>query len=209
MGSVLDKDNVGDTVNIRADISDPDAKDVIGKVEVIVNGGLSVAQKNITTNKATVEFNVPANYSYYYLKVTEGDKDIAVTSPVWVGKVEACGINKTYTKTDLPVAGEDVDVNIDFYNNETKELQVNSIEASVDGQTVKTVTAAELEKAGVSKIASNGTGTYSFDYRTDSVGIVKLDITARCTLDGVDKVYRDVVSLKMAESSLVANVIVD
>ena len=75
---------------IRAVINDPDASDVIGNVQVIVNGGIVAAHKEITTNSATVEFSIPNNYSFYYLKVTEKDGNIAVTAPVWSGKVEAC-----------------------------------------------------------------------------------------------------------------------
>ncbi|WP_051226916.1 CehA/McbA family metallohydrolase [Butyrivibrio sp. MC2013] len=209
MGSVLEKDMVGDEVTIKAEISDPDASDTIGKVEVIVNGGLSIASQNVNVNKETVTFKVPANYSYYYLKVTEGDRDIAVTAPVWVGEVEACGINKTYTQTDLPVAGEDVDVNVGFYNNEKEPLSVDSLTVTADGELVKTVSAAELAEAGVSSLATGSEATYRFDFNTSKVGKVKLDITANCTLRGVAKVYKDVLELNLTDASLVSNVIVD
>ncbi len=37
------------------------------------------------------------DYSYYYIKVVEADSDIAVTAPVWVGSVEAAGIDSFST----------------------------------------------------------------------------------------------------------------
>ena len=137
IGSILEKDAVGDTIEIKADIKDP-TDSAIGKVEVIVNGGQCIADKTINTSEETVTFNVPSNYSYYYLKITQGDNDKAVTAPVWVGEVEACGINKTYTDTVLPVAGENLDVNVEFYNNETSALEIEDIDiklSDVDGNT--------------------------------------------------------------------------
>ena len=44
---------------------------------------------NAKYGSGTVELEVPADYNYYYIKITQPDGDIAVTAPVWVGKVEA------------------------------------------------------------------------------------------------------------------------
>ncbi len=209
MGSSLTQDQVGNTVTIQAQISDADSADKIGKVEVITNGGQSIASQNVATNAKDVTFEVPSNYSYYYLKVTEADGDIAVTAPVWVGEVEACGINKTYTNTALPVQNENVDVNVDFYNNETSPLEIDSIEFSVDDKSVKNVTAAELQAANIASIASNSSGTYTYNYLGNQVGAVAVNITVNAKLDGVSKVYKDVLKLSYTSPEMVTNVIVD
>lgn len=209
MGSSLTQDQVGNTVTIQAQISDADAADKIGKVEVITNGGQSIASQNVTANAKDVTFEVPSSYSYYYLKVTEADGDIAVTAPVWVGEVEACGINKTYTNTALPIQNENVDINVDFYNNESKPLEIDSIEFAVDDKIVKTVTAAELQAANVASIASNGSGTYSYTYLNNQAGTIEVNVTVNAKLDGVLKVYKDVLKLSYASPEMVTNVIVD
>ncbi len=91
MGTILEeKPNSADIEVILKDPTDAS----IGKVEVIVNGELSVDQKIVNTKEATVDFTLPADYSYYYIRVTQPDKNIAVTAPVWVGEVEAVGISK-------------------------------------------------------------------------------------------------------------------
>ena len=209
MGTVLEKEQVSETVNIVVELNDADVSDVLGKVEVIVNGGLSVASKNVTTNAETVTFEVLTNYSYYYIKVTEADGDIAVTSPVWVGNVEACGINDTYTNSVLAVQGEAVDVNIDFFNNESSGLVIDSIEVKIDGEVIHTATADALLAAGVARIASESTGTYSFDYVYDGVGSTIYEITVNATLNGVAKVYTDKLELSYTVTDLVTNVIID
>ena len=103
MGSEISVDK-GEPLNIRAELSDPtDAK--IGKVEVIVNGGRVAATRQVESNRDTVEFALPNNYSYYYLRITQADKDIAVTAPVWTGAVDKAGIAAVTADTTLPVKG--------------------------------------------------------------------------------------------------------
>lgn len=209
MGTVLDKDQVGDTVSIKIDLSDKDVTDTIGKVEVIVNGGLSIASETVNTNEKVVTFEVPSNYSYYYIKVTEGDGDIAVTSPVWVGEVEACGINQTYTNAALAVSGEALDINIDFYNNEAAELVIDSIEVTVDDNVIHFAGKDELTAKGVAAIAAESTGSYSFNYLYNGIGATTYNVTVNATLNGVAKVYKDVLELTYTTPELVTNVIID
>lgn len=210
MGTILEKDAVGDTVELKAEIKDPtDSK--IGRVEVIVNGGQSIAMENVATNEKTVTFNVPSSYSYYYLKITEDDGDIAVTAPVWVGEVEACGINKTYTNTVLPVKGESLDVNVDLYNNEQTDLEINYIDIvlkDVDGK--ETVVAAlSGEEAGVASVAAQGTGTFKTDFVYNEAGQVTYEVTVRATLGGVPKVYTDKLTVSYAVPEMVTDVLID
>ena len=208
MGTQLEQDQVGDTVELQVELSDI-TDSSIGKVEVIVNGGLSIANKTVSGNDETVTFTVPSSYSYYYIKVTEADGDIAVTAPVWVGEVEACGINSTYTNTSLAVAGEDADINVEFYNNEKSDLEINSITFTSDDEVLQTVSADELKEVGVDVISSNSTGTYTTYYTPSQAGSVKIDVTVEATLDGVEKQYTSTLTIKYTDSSLVANVIVD
>ena len=205
MGTILDKDMVGDTVELNVELSDPtDAK--LGKVEVIVNGGLSIASKTIDTAEAAVNFEVPSSYSYYYIKVTEADGDIAVTAPVWVGEVEAAGINAISTGEALPIAGEPLDVTLDLYNNEKTALNIESIEFTVDGKTVKAV---DLDKEGLTKVASEGTATYTFSYTYDKVGAMEMNVVVKASLNGVEKVYNDVLKLTYVDNSMVSHVVID
>ena len=211
MGTILEQDAVGDTVNIKAEISDADASDSIGTVEVIVNGGLSIASKQISSNEETVEFEVPSSYSYYYLKITEADGDIAVTSPVWVGEVEACGINSTYTNTALAVQGESLDVNVDLYNNEKTELVIDDIEITItdaESNTSEVVTVTG-EEAGIASVAANSTATYTYDYVYASAGKVTYNVTVHATLNGVAKTYTDKLSANYVVPEMVTNIIVD
>ena len=61
------------------------------KVEVIVNGGQTLAEKTFTGGSATVEFNnLSTGYGYYYLRITQADKQIAVDRAGVDGRERKC-----------------------------------------------------------------------------------------------------------------------
>ncbi|SHO45193.1 CehA/McbA family metallohydrolase [Anaerocolumna xylanovorans] len=203
MGTILDEKPK--EANISVKLKDPtDA--AIGKVEVIVNGGLSVAQQNVTTNEATVKFSLPADYSYYYIRVTEPDKNIAVTAPVWVGKVEAAGISNISTTATLPTKDEALDISTELYNNESKDLEIESMEYSIDNNVIHTV---DLKTAGISKVSPYTKAAYQFSYTNPTAGTVNIRVTVKAKLDGVEKIYQNVLSLKYVDKSMITNVVID
>ena len=209
MGTILSKGDTGSTVHLKADISDPDSTDKIGKVQVITNGGIVLDTADVDTNHKTVEFDVDNKYSYYYLKVTEADKDIAVTAPVWVGEVEACGIESVKTNTVLPIAGKSADINVGLYNNENTDLTVNSMTFSIDGKEIKSVTPEELKAAGCDVIGNAKNAAYKINYTPEKAGSVTINVKVNATLNGVDKVYTGKVTLKVTDPNLVTKVVVD
>lgn len=205
MGAILTEGQTGDTVTLKAELSDP-TDESIGKVQVITNGGLVLDEKTVSGNEETVEFTVENDYSYYYLKVTEADGDIAVTAPVWVGEVEAAGINSISTDEVLPVKGEALTVDLDLYNNENEAMTIDSIVFSVGGETVHTV---DLAATGLTSVASMSTGSYSFDYTYDSVGSMEMTVTVNAHLGGAEKVYSSVLKLTYVTPEMVTNVLID
>lgn len=203
MGTILTAGDVSDTVTLSVALEDP-TDSGIGKVEVIVNGGLSIASQNVTTASGTVTFEVPADYSYYYIKVTQPDKDIAVTAPVWVGEVEACGISTFTADSDLAVQDEPVDLKLDMFNNEKTDLQIQSIEFSVDGEVIHTADLSELKA-----VKKMGTASYSFSYTYSGVGETEYLATVRGTLNGVEKVYTEKLTVTYYPDEMVTRVIID
>ena len=129
-----------------------------------------------------------------------------MTAPVWVGEVEAAGINGISTTEVLPVKGEALPVTLDLYNNENTDMTINSITFSVDGENVHEV---DLEKNNLTKVDSMGTASYTFDYTYDKVGNMELNVTVNATLNGVEKVYSSVLKLTYVTPEMVTKVIID
>lgn len=203
MGTILTEDDVEDTVNLSVKLSDP-TDSSIGKVEVIVNGGYSLASQNVSSNEDTITFTVGADYSYYYIKVTEADGDIAVTAPVWVGTVEAVGISDFTTDATLAVQNQELNLTLDLYNNEKKDFNIDSIEFTIDGKTIHTANLTDLTKIGAMDTAS-----YTFPYTYDGLGATNIYAVVTGTLNGVTKVYQDVLQIDYVSAEMVTKVVVD
>lgn len=205
MGTILTEDDVDAAVFLRAEISDPtDAGSC--KVEVIVNGGLIAASKTVPASGASVEFELPASYSYYYLRVTEADHDIAVTAPVWIGNVESIGVRDFYADTELPIQSEPTEITFSMHNDEAADLEIQSIEFSVNDEIVHTV---DLEANDLTVLRAGGVIRYWFDFTWDGVGAVALNVSVKGMYQGVEKQYNGVLHLKYLPAVMVSNVIVD
>lgn len=205
MGAILTEDDVGDTVTLKAKISDPtDSGNV--KVDVIVNGGIVAATKSVSVKDSVVEFEMKPSYSYYYLRLTQADGNIAVTAPVWIGDVEAIGVKELSTDADIAVQGEKMNVTMDFYNDEDEPLHVNSIEFTADGETVYTV---DVEKEGLSVISGHSMPSFTFPFTYNGIGAMSLEVTVKGEYQGVEKQYNGVLQMDFLPASMIANVIID
>ncbi|MEG2017423.1 MAG: 5'-nucleotidase C-terminal domain-containing protein [Clostridium sp.] len=199
MGSMLsDKPS---EVKIKVDVKDEDAEN-IGKVSVIVNGGAVADSKVINANEGTAEFTLPADYSYYYIRVEQPDKDTAVTAPVWVGAVEKAGISKSETSTTMPLKGEELTISSSIYNNEDYTMNVKSIEYSIDGKVIN-------NSSDSFEVSSLGTKQYSFKYTPDKAGSFNVNVKMIAEINGVQKTYTGVVKLTVTDPSIISRVVVD
>lgn len=199
MGTIMNEKP--SNVNIKVNVEDPDGEK-INTVKVIVNGGKELITKTINDAKADLTFDLPSDYSYYYIRVDEQDKDIAVTAPVWIGEVDKAGISKTSCDTVLPIKGESMKITSELYNNESKDMQVESIKYSVNGEVINS-----YEDFGT--VSSLSTKNYIFDYIPNKAGNYNVDVEVKAIINGVEKVYNDVLKLKVTDSSIVTNILVD
>ena len=204
MGSILNKQ---DTVEITAKISDPtDSGDM--KVEVIVNGGLVIGTQTLSGGSGTVTFQFDSNdYSYYYLRITQADQNIAVTAPVWTGEGVNAGISKTECDTALVVKGEEVTLSSELYNNAGSDMTVESVVFSVDGETIHTADGSTIATNGV--ITSGSAVTVSFLHTFTNAGKTTVDVTMTATIGGTQYTFTSVLQLTVTDESLVTRVLVD
>ena len=77
------------------------------------------------------------------------------------------------------------------------------------GEDGKTVKAVDLDKEVLTKVASEGTATYTFSYTHDKVGAMEMNVVVKASLNGVEKVYNDVLKLTYVDNSMVSHVVID
>ena len=207
MGSILDEQ---EKINITAEISDPTDTDGETKVEVIVNGGQTLAEKTFTGGSATVEFdNLSTGYGYYYLRVTQADKNIAVTAPVWTGESVNAGISNTSSDVAMPIRGDEIQISSQIFNNLSDDMTVTSLTYKMEGQTepFHTADAAAIGENGV--IGARASYEYSFPYTADQAGGFNINAELKATIGGEEYTFTDVLKLSVSDPSIATKVLVD
>ena len=204
MGSILGGQ---DAVEIQAQISDPtDSGDM--KVEVIVNGGLVIGTQTVSGGSGTVSFHFDSNdYSYYYLRITQADQNIAVTAPVWTGEGVNAGISQTQCDQELVVRGEEVTISSELYNNAGSDMTVQSLVYTVEDEVIYTADPASIGENGV--LASGASDTVSFPYAFPAAGQTTVDVTMSAAIGGTDYTFTSVLQLEVTDASLVSRILVD
>lgn len=122
MGSRLDSP---DKLEVSININEPDTNDSeqkITKVELISNGGIVSANKTFDDYNVDWNFELDPMYDYYYVKVTQANRDISVTSPIWVGEVLSVGLESLDVSSDYFELGTTIDLTATVYNNSNSML---------------------------------------------------------------------------------------
>ena len=160
MGSILTQ-----AETLEATLSDP-TDSVIGLVEVIVDGGRVFFSQTVQTAQASLTIPLSGNHSYYYLRVTQPDGDIAVTAPVWIEDYADVGI-RSFTSEGSASPGQEISLDVTLYNQEPNAYLVESI-TLYQGDTQLD----QIENPGT--VSRGGTLRQSFSYTCGDAGTVAL-----------------------------------
>ncbi|WNS46316.1 choice-of-anchor I family protein [Paenibacillus sp. MMS20-IR301] len=190
-------------LNISADLHDPDAGDQIGQVSVISSGGAETHIQNFTTNEAnySVKIDNPAK-GYYYIRVVQGDGNIAVTAPVWVGEVEKVGITAVTSSASMPVTGEALNITAEIFNNEAAPATIESISYRIGG-------AAAEDKTLNSTLESFKTLKDSITYTPSAAGQATVEVTVHALVNGNSRTLTGLLQLNVRDAAKLVNIGVD
>ena len=188
LGSSLTE--VPEKLDIHVTVNDPDASDSISKVEVIVNSGKTAYTWDDPAVLATGDLSVTLDpdYSYYYIRVTQGDGDLAVTAPVWVGETLKLGISDVTCGTSTPVTGEKMTVTTTLFNSESTDARIKSITYAVGSQVLISATDAGT-------VPASGTLDLSYDISFDTARVYKVTATVVLEQDGKEYVFTKDITL--------------
>ncbi|MGM9669105.1 MAG: S-layer homology domain-containing protein, partial [Faecousia sp.] len=174
---------VPEKLEISVSVVDPDKTDSISKVEVIVNSGKTAYTWDDPAVLATGELTceLTPEYSYYYIRVTEGDGDLAVTAPVWVGETLKLGISGMECGTSTPVTDEELTITTTLFNSEATGATVKSIVYTTNGSEVIGTDTTERT------IPASGTLAVEFKYTPKTAKV--MTVTAHVTVVQDGKEY--------------------
>ena len=202
LGSTIEE--VPEELAIAVTVYDPDSSDSISKVEVIVNSGKVAYTWDTPSVLASGELTatLDPNYSYYYIRVTEGDGDLAVTAPVWVGETLKLGISAVETTTSTPVTGEELTINTTLFNSESTAATVKSLTYTVGSQVLGTDTTGYT-------IPASGNVTVPFAYTPDTAKVMSITVTAVVDLEGVEYTFTMDIELDVQDASKLVYIGID
>ncbi len=201
MGSIID---VPEKLNFEISFNDPDRTDSIAKVELVVNSGKVAYTWDSAADltKGSVSVELPPEYTYYFVRVTEGDGDLAVTAPVWVGESLKLGISKAECGTSTPVTDEELTITTTFFNSEAKPATIKSITYAIGGETIGTVTDPIT-------LAASSTQDVEFKYTPTKARIMTVKITAVIEQDGKEYTFTKDVTLDVLDASKLVYIGID
>ena len=196
MGTVYAAENIPEKLDVQVTVYDPDSSDSVSKVELIVDGG-KVAHtwdnaEELVSGELTAELS--PEYTYYYVRVTQKDGDLAVTAPVWTGLSIKMGINEIKSKDDDKVyTGKEATLVTTLFNNEDTAATVKSLTYTVNGsEVIGTDTEAKT-------LPANGTLEAEFKHVFSKAKITEVEVTAIIELDGKEYEYKANVELDVID----------
>ena len=201
MGSIID---VPEKLNFEISFNDPDRTDSIAKVELVVNSGKVAYTWDSAADlaKGSVSVELAPEYTYYFVRVTEGDGDLAVTAPVWVGESLKLGISKAECGTSTPVTDEELTITTTFFNSEATPAAIKSITYAIGSETIGTATDPIA-------LAASSTQDVEFKYTPTKARIMTVKITAVIEQDGKEYTFTKDVTLDVLDASKLVYIGID
>lgn len=183
-------------------VDDPDQDDIISKIELITNSGRVAKSETFDRNTVEWTFELPPVQGYYYVRVTQADKNIAVTAPIWIGQAPLVGISSVESNAKMPVTGETLTLSTTIFNNESSSVTLKSLEYRTASEVLSTTTPNEA-------IATTASIKKTLDYTPTKVGIQTITVTAIIDVNGQDKTFTQDIALNIRDSEKLVYIGID
>ena len=192
MGSIISE--VPEKLEVKVSVHDPDKTDTISKVELVANSGKVIYtwDTNLSGELSAV---LDATYSYYFVRVTEADGDLAVTAPVWVGETLKLGISDVACGTSTPVTNEELTLTTTLFNSEKDNATVKSLKYTVKGGDVLSTDTKGYElKAG-------STLDVEFKYTPTAARVMTITVEAVIEQNGEEFTFTKDIELDVLDAN--------
>ena len=198
MGSIIPK---SESAAVTVFLSDP-TDEAIGNVEVVTDGGAVLVSEYVETPSQVLELSASGGHSYYYLRITQPDGDVAVTAPVWMDGYDDIGIESFTSDTLTPARDEEIGLTVTLFNDEPVDFAVKSLSLYADETIVSTV-------SDLGEVAGMSTLDYTFSYAHPELGVTEFRVEAAGSVNGEDRTYEDTLSLSFHVPEQVKYIAVD
>ena len=202
MGSTLS--TVPEALDIEVSVADPDKTDSISKVEIVANSGKVVYTwddpAELTAGLLTAQ--LAPSYSYYFVRVTEADGDLAVTAPVWVGEMLKLGVSSFVCGTSTPVTGEELTLTTTMFNSETTDATVKALSYTIGGVSIG------VDQKGYT-VAAGSTLEIPFKWTPDKARVTTVTVTAVVEQGGNEYTFTKTLELDVQDADKLVYIGID
>ena len=198
MGSIIPKSK---SAAVTVFLSDP-TDEAIGYVEVVTDGGAVLVSEYVETPSQVLELSASGGHSYYYLRITQPDGDVAVTAPVWMDGYDDIGIERFASSTDAPARDEEIGLTVELYNDEPVEFDLDALSLYADETLVSTV-------SDLGEVAGMSTLDYTFSYAHPELGVTEFRVEVTGSVNEDPRTYEDTLSLSFHVPEQVKYIAVD
>lgn len=146
-------------------------------VEIFVDEGTLAGTRRLDSPEGEITIDLPKGYTYYYLRITQADGDVAITAPVWVDSYEDVGIRSFRASRDMPLEGEEVTLTLEAYNNEPEDFIPERLTIYQGNEVLREETRLDI-------LGNMDTVTYTLPFRKDTAGAVELTAELTGTIGG-------------------------
>lgn len=202
MGTILQDPAM---LNISIEIDDPDVSDVIGKVSIIVDGGRVVQEKTFTSNSADWDLTLDPQYNYYYVRIDQQDRDIAVTAPVWTSEVTPVGLSKVEVSQNPQIVNTPTDLIATIYNNGTTPLSNVLVEFFKNSISTENKIGENL----ITAVSPAGSEKATINWSPDIVGDIKIYAQAVINVEGQNKTFTASTIFMVANPEDITKIVID
>ena len=171
-------------------------------MEVVTDGGAVLVSEYVETPSQVLELSASGGHSYYYLRITQPDGDVAVTAPVWMDGYDDTGIGSFTSDTLTPARDEEIGLTVELYNDESVEFDLDALSLYADETLVSTV-------SDLGEVAGMSTLDYTFSYAHPELGVTEFRVEAAGSVNGEDRTYEDTLSLSFHVPEQVKYISVD
>ena len=198
MGTVFSEENPLTEMHVVVTLYDPDSRDSIVKVELVSDGGVTTYTWDNAAEIAEgyLECTMNAEDSYYFVRVTQADGDLAVTAPVWARSPFKVGFDTLTTAdgTTKVYTNEAFSLTTTLYNNEEDtNAQITSITFTYNGNEVLgTYSTPTALNAG-----QTATITFTPSGKLSQVKMTEITATAVVMINGKQHTYTKTLTLEV------------
>ncbi|ONI45254.1 hypothetical protein AN641_04325 [Candidatus Epulonipiscioides gigas] len=202
MGSIL---NAQEQLNFDIKVEDPDTTDVVSTIELITDGGkiqeAIIGDLNLEEWKFSLNPDDVADSTYFYVKIMQKDKDVAVTAPIWIGDKENIGISSFTASSNKVIIDNDVTVDTVIYNNEDVLLENIKVEYLLNGESVIT--------KNIDNIAPSEQENTSAKIKITKAGNNTIEAIVTAVINGAERKYTENINVVGVKLDEVTAIIID